>query len=109
MVIYRKTNKLVFIVKSKRYGDQVVTIDDRDQTKVNEYHWSVTCEKSALNLLIVSRFYVGVKKTRSIRLDQLILGIKKMPRLADIIHRDGDPMNFRRDNLRYIGKKLEDE
>lgn len=99
---------MVFIVKSKKFGDQVVTIDDEDRARVNAYHWSVRCEKSALNLLIVSRFYVGFKKTKSIRLDQLILGIKKMPRLADIIHRDGDPMNFQRANLRYIGKEPEE-
>jgi len=100
---------MVFIVKSKRFGDQVVTIDDCDREKVAEYHWSVRCEKSTLNLLIVSRVHVGFKKTKSIRLDQLILGIKKMPRLADIIHRDGNPMNFHKENLRYFGKRLEEE
>lgn len=100
---------MVFIVKSKRYGDQVVTIDDEDRARVNAYHWSVRCEKSPINLLIVSRINVGFKKTAEVRLDQVILGIKKMPRLADIIHRDENPMNHCKDNLRYFGKKLEDE
>ncbi len=99
---------MVFIVKSKRFGDQVVTIDDCDREKVAEYHWSVRCEKSTLNLLIVSRVHVGFKKTTEVRLDQLILGITKMPRLADILHRDDNPMNFRKDNLRYFGKELEE-
>jgi len=99
---------MVFIVKSKRFGDQIVKIDDEDRLLASKYHWSVRCEKSTLNLVIYTRVHTGVKKTRSLRLDQLVLGIEKMPFLADIIHIDDDSANCQKANLRYFGKKPEE-
>lgn len=95
---------MVFIVKSKKFGDQVVKIDDEDRALAEKYRWAVRCEKSALNLIVYARVNVGVTSTKSIRLDQLVLGIDKMPFLADIIHLDGDAANCQKANLKYFGK-----
>lgn len=100
---------MLFEVKSKKFGDQLVRIDDEAWPQVKEYHWVVMCEKTVLNLKIFARVTVCMNKTKTVYLDQLILGIEKMPVFADIIHRDGDAMNHCKANLRYFGKKLEEE
>lgn len=99
---------MVFWITKKGIGTQAVTIDDEDWPRVKEYTWHIRRERPCLDLRVFTRIAVkGQEHTTELRLDQLILGIKKMPRLADIIHKDDNMLNSRKENLLYIGQSLE--
>ena len=93
---------MVFWITKRGTGTQAVIIDDEDWPRVKEYTWRIRRERPNGDLRVFTRL-----STREIRLDQFILKIEKMPRLADIIHKDDNMLNSRKENLLYIGQSLE--
>lgn len=93
---------MVFWITKRGMGTQAIIIDDEDWPRVKEYTWRIRRERPTGDLRVFTRL-----STREIRLDQFILKIEKMPRLADIIRKDDNLLDFRKENLLYIGPPLE--
>lgn len=99
---------MVFWITKKGLGTQAVAVDDEDWPRVQNYTWYIRREKPNLDLRVFTRIPAdGLKHTTELRLDQFILGIEKMPRLADIIHKDDNLLNCRKENLLFIGQTPE--
>lgn len=88
-----------FIIKSKKYGEFKVLIDNEDWERVSKYNWFVGKQKG-------NKFRVSTNKIKGTqkRLHRFILNIEEGNKLQ-VDHINGDPLDNRKCNLRIIDNK----
>lgn len=80
---------MMFIIKSKKYGECEIFIDDEDFEKVNKYKWSVS---------FTDKLYVSHNRKNGIKmsLHRYLLNFPKQV----IDHKNGNGLDNRKENLR---------
>lgn len=84
------------IIKSKKYGRKIATVDDSDFDKVKHITWTL---QKHLNGFIVCGWHDG----RTVKLHRFILNIhRKQHSKIRLIHIDGDNFNNQKSNLKIV-------
>lgn len=86
------------IINSPKYGQKIILIDESDYHVIKEYNWCIS--KSEKNRLYVTS---SVWKGNKLYLHRVIAGAK---RHEIIDHKNGDPLDNRRDNLRVCSQAM---
>jgi hypothetical protein len=88
---------MVFTVKSKKYNNQTVIIDDEDWLRVKEYTWYLSPARGEVSPFIFTLVWGGKHKTRKLKLHSFIM--QDTPDQTDVGHKDGNFLNNRKANL----------
>src|SRR5580692_9987600 len=82
--------------------NQVAILDDEDFTRLRHYHWIYRGERNSGQGYAIRHEKVG-KKYRSIYLHRDIMA--PIPPDCEVVFRNGDRLDCRRDNLRVVSKQ----
>jgi hypothetical protein len=88
---------MIVEVKSKKYKNQTVLIDDEDGPRVKEYEWYLSPARGETAPFIYTRVWGGKHKTKQLKLQRFIM--QDIPDQADIGHKDGNFLNNKKENL----------
>lgn len=106
---FTKVERMAYLIISTKMGDVWILINSKDKTHILDYQashapWRVEFDEDGKPKVPVMTVAVashpGRKrgyKTHQIRLDEFILG--GVSKCQAIRHKDGDPLNNKRDNL----------
>lgn len=86
-----------FKLKSPKYGEKIVYIDDEDKELVEKYHWNILFVRGSF--YVTSHITVKKHKYKTIKLHRLVMGVLGTPKIH-IDHKDNDGLNNVKDNLR---------
>ena len=84
---------MTFLINSKKFGKHAVEIDDEDWKKVKAFMWHVSYQRKKC-VAVVTRWKNDDKVT-TLSLHRFLTPCARM-----IDHKDGDPLNNKRSNLR---------
>lgn len=90
---------MVFVVKSRKYGNKTVIIDDEDWPRVSEYTWHYAPEKKGRDAFIFTSVWGGPGgKKKQLKLQRFIM--RHIPERTDVGHFDENSLNNKKENLR---------
>lgn len=90
-----KDGTTILLINSPTHGLKEVYIDTEDKEKVQKYHWNVSKRKRPENT-----FNVVTPKNNELDSTLLYRYIMEVSKELNVDHRDGDPFNNRKSNLR---------
>lgn len=86
-----------FIIKSQKYGDRKVLIDDEDFDLINNRIWNLRFDKNTFYAISNAK-YINGKRGKQTIMHRLIMGADDY-KLID--HKDGNGLNNQKSNLRF--------
>lgn len=89
-----------FIIDSPKYGKHTVLIDDEDWDKIKEYKWNIHYMKSTGKYYARTHSFKG-HKIKEIQLQRLLINA---PFDKEVDHKDNNPKNNKKENLRLCSR-----
>lgn len=96
-IIYNENEETILKIKSNKYGNFEVLIDEEDIQKVNKYNWFVRIDKKSENRFYVETFSSGSKERKKIMLHRYIMDC---PDDMVVDHLNRNTLDNRKSNLR---------